>query len=322
MLSEDAIENLIQPLLDRQERINVYAIRKIAAEIKRIGELTPSSLHTLERLYKTGSDVREINKEIARLTGLQVVEVKKIIKTVALAGYLDTKPFFDYRHKSFIPFAKNKALQNIVNAIANQTAGEYTNLAKAQAFMIRDLKNPKKLVPTSVAKTYQTVVDEAIQAVQTGVVDYNTAMRRTLSQLADSGLRVTYQGEDGKVRTQRMDTAVRRNILDGVRAINQGVQDEVGRQFGADGKEITVHAFSAPDHEPIQGHQFSNEEFDKLQNERSFTDAQGRHFKAIKRAIGVWNCRHFTYSIICGVNKPNFTKKQLAQKKNFIFLDL
>lgn len=181
--------------------------------------------------------------------------------------------------------------------------------------MLRDLKNPKKLVPTPAAKAYQTVVDEAIQAVQTGVVDYNTAMRRTLDQLSQSGLRVVYQGEDGKMRTQRMDTAVRRNLLDGVRAINQGVQDEVGKQFGADGKEITVHAYSAPDHEPIQGHQFSNEEYDKLQHEHSFKDAKGRRFAPIRRAIGVWNCRHFTYSIILGHSKPLYTDEQLEQFK-------
>ena len=180
--------------------------------------------------------------------------------------------------------------------------------------MIRDLANPKKLIPTSIAKTYQTVVDEAIQAVQMGAVDYNTAMRRTLTQLSDSGLRVVYQTEKGRFHTQRMDTAVRRNLLDGVRAINQGVQDEVGRQFGADGKEITVHRYSAPDHEPIQGHQFSNEEYEKLQTEQPFQDYQGRKFGAIRRPIGVWNCRHFTYSIVLG-SKPIYTDEQLEKLK-------
>ena len=66
LLSDDMIENLIQPILDRQEAINVYVIKQIAAQIKRIGQLNPSSLHKLERLYKTGSDVQKINAEIAR----------------------------------------------------------------------------------------------------------------------------------------------------------------------------------------------------------------------------------------------------------------
>ena len=315
MLSEDMIEKLVQPIIDRQEAINVFVIRQIAAQIKRIGELNPSALHKLERLYKTGSDVQKINAEIARLTGLQIYDIKNLIRNVALDAYLDAKPFFDYRMMPFIPFDKNVEVQKVVKAVANQTANEYKNLSKAQAFMIRDLKNPQKLIPTPLAKTYQTVVDEAIQSVQMGVVDYNTAMRRTLDQLSQSGMRVVYQTETGRIYTQRMDTAVRRNLLDGVREINQSVQDEVGKQFGADGKEITVHTNSAPDHEPIQGHQFSNEEYEKLQTDQSFKDAKGNKFAAIQRPIGVWNCRHFTYSIILGHSKPIYTDEQLEEFK-------
>lgn len=315
LLSDDMIENLIQPILDRQEAINVYVIKQIAAQIKRIGQLNPSSLHKLERLYKTGSDVQKINAEIARLTGLQVRDIKNLIRDVALNGYIYAKPYFDYRKKPFIPFEKNKEIQRVVNAITRQTLDTYKNLSKAQAFMLRDMANPKKLIPTPMAEAYQTVVDEAIQTVQSGVIDYNTAMRRTLDQLSQSGLRVVYQTEKGKFHTQRMDTAVRRNLLDGVRAINQGVQDEVGKEFGADGKEITVHRFSAPDHEPIQGHQFTNEEFEKLQTEQNFEDYQGRKFGAIRRPIGALNCRHFTYSIVLETSKPMYTDEQLEKFK-------
>ena len=314
MLSETAVENLSLALLKRQQEINNFVVHKIAERVKEIGTMLPSDIYKLERLLKTGSDVKLINKELSRLTGLQEKEIKRIIKEVAQTHYKDAKPFFDYRHKSYIPFEENKPLQRVIKAIQEQTVEGYENLIRAQAFMIRDLKNPKRLIPTSISKTYYSVVDEAIQANQQGVIDYHTAMRRTLKQLNDSGIRsVTYHPESGRVYTQRLDTAVRRNILDGVRAISQAVQDEVGEEFGADGKEITVHANSAPDHEPIQGHQFSNEEYEKLQNAEAFTDYNGKHFEPIQRAIGTLNCRHFTYSIVLGVTKPNYTQEQLDE---------
>jgi len=314
MLSENALENLMQPIIERQEAISNYVIEVIAKRVREIGHLLPSDVYKLERLLKSGVDVKKINEELARLTDLQEKDIKKLIKEVALDSYIDTKPYFDYRLKPFIPYAENKALQTVVKAVENATLGTYKNMSNAQAFMIRDLKNPKVLKPTKIAKTYQTVIDEAIQASQSGVLDYNAAMRRTMKQLADSGIRyVTYDAESGRRYTQRLDTAVRRNLMDGIRAINQGVQDEVGKQYGADGKEITVHAMSAPDHEPIQGHQFTNEEYDKLQNGEPFEDLTGEKFDAIDRPIGMWNCKHFTYSIICGVNKPNFTKAQLKK---------
>ena len=316
MLSEDAIENLVQPIIDRQEKLNQYVINLIAKRVKEIGHLLPSDVYKLERLLKMGGDVKEINAEIARVTGLNVIDIKKMIKVVARDAYADAKPYYDYRHKAYIPFLKNTHLQNVVKAIEKQTLGTYKNLSNTTAFIIRDLKNPSVLKPTSIAKTYQSVIDEAVQATQSGTIDYNTAMRRTMKQLNDSGIRyVTYSPESGRPYTQRLDTAVRRNLLDGIRQLNQGVQDEVGKQFGADGKEITVHAFSAPDHEPIQGLQFSNDEYAKLQSNQPFKDYNGKSFHSIERAIGMWNCRHFTFSIILGFSKPNYTEAQLEQFK-------
>lgn len=316
MISEAKLNKLISPIVERQERINSYVIAIIVRRIKEIGTLLPSDIYKLEQILRSGSDIRKINKEIARLTGLNEKEIKNLISLIARDAYMDMKPFFDYRHKPFIPFEQNKPLQRVVNVIAKQTLDTYKNLSKAQAFMIRDLKNPKVLKPTPIAETYQTVLDEAIQASQQGIVDYNTAMRRTIKQLSDSGIRsVTYETESGKKHTQRLDTAVRRNLEDGIREINQGVQDEVGKEYGADGKEITVHAMSAPDHEPIQGHQFTNEEYEKLQSNQAFKDLNGKEFDAIKRPIGIWNCKHFSYSIICGVSKPVYTEEQLEKLK-------
>lgn len=314
MLSEDALENLIQPVIDRQESINTYVITKIAKRIKDIGEVKSSDVYQLMQLRNTGADVKLINAELAKLTNLQINEIKKIIKTVAIASYLDAKPFYDYRHKSFIPYAKNKYLQREIEAIAQQTAGTYKNISKAQAFMIRDLKNPKKLVPTKLSKAYQSVVDEAIQASQTGVIDYNTAMRRTMNQLAESGLRrIEYNTESGKTFTQRMDTAVRRNVMDGIRAVNQRVWLITGEEFNADGVEISAHPNPAPDHAEMQGHQYTNKQFERMQNAKDFKDVQGRHYEGFKRAVGTLNCYHFARSIIIGVMKQTYSDEQLKE---------
>lgn len=316
MLSEDAIDKLVQPLVDRQEAINNYIVQLIAKRIREIGKLKPSDIHQLERLMRMGADVQQVNAELARLTNLQVADIKSLIRTVAIDGYIMAKPYYDYRHKAFIPFAKNTELQNIVKSIEKRTVGTYKNISNSSAFMLRDLSHPGRLKPTSIAKTFQTVIDEAVSLVQSGTVDYGTAMRRTLKQLNDSGLRyVTYNTESGRIYTQRLDSAVRRNILDGITAVQQGVQDEIGKQVGADGKEISVHAMSAPDHEPVQGHQFTNEEYEKLQSSLPFKDVDGQKFEPIDRHIGQYNCRHFTWSIILGVDKPNFTKKQLEEFK-------
>lgn len=314
MISDRELEKMIQPILTRQEAINAYVINLIAQRVKEIGELIPSDVQKLIRLLKTGVDVRKINKEIARLSGMNERAIRLLIRDIALDAYKDAKPFYDYREKAYIPFDKNEELQKVVKSVAKQTANTYTNLSRSRAFMLRNPKDLQHRIPTPLTKAYYSVIDEAVQASQSGVIDYSTAMKRTLEQLADSGLRyVEYHPDSGRIYTQSLEAAVKRNLMTGIRAINQGVQDEVGRQYGADGKEITVHEMSAPDHEPIQGHQFTNEEYEKLQNGEPFEDVNGNKFEAIARPIGEYNCRHFTYSIIVGISKPNFTEKQLQE---------
>lgn len=327
--SEDEIDKLIQPIIDRQIEINIFIITKIAKRIKEIGELLPSDVYSLGQLAKTGADVRAINKKLAEITKLQIKDIKNVIRKVAENVYENAKPFFDYRKKPFIPFEENEPVQRVVKAIEKQTSGTYKNMAKAQAFMTRDPKNPEILRLTPIARTYQNSVDKAIQTVTTGAQDYQSVMRNTLKELTDSGIKeVTYNTESGEVRTQRMDTAVRRDVLSAVREVSQGVQDEVGKQFGADGYEISVHACPAPDHCKIQGHQFTKSEYAKMapvqsiqpdgsidtsvyKNSEPVTDINGKKYDAIKRRIGTLNCRHFAFAIIIGQAPPNYTEKQL-----------
>lgn len=330
MLNDLAVDILIQPIIQRQIKINNYVLGIIAKRIKEIGEILPSDSHKLGSLMRSGADVQKINQQLAILTRRQVSDIQQLIKNIAANSYLDMKRFYDYKEIPFIPFEENKPLQNIVKAIATQTSKTYRNMAKAQAFMIRDLKNPKILRPTSISDTYKTIIDEAIQANQTARIDYKTAMRRSMRQLIDSGIRyVSYNTESGRVYSQRLDTAVRRNILDGIRAVNQGVQNETGKQFGANGVEITVHEYPAPDHAAVQGHQFTLAEYSKISPTPSILpdesidtsnyektddvlfDTDGRQYEVFERKIGTLNCRHFTFSILIGVFPPNHTDREL-----------
>lgn len=316
MLSEKAIENLIQPLLDRQSQIEGVVLGTIAERLKDIGTMTPSDIYKLERLLKTGSDAKKINKQISRLTKLSENEIKKIIRTVAKDSYEDVKPFYDYRNKSFIPFEKNEELQKYVKSVEKVTANTFINLSNSTAFMYRNGANSGILTPTPASQIYNKVIDNAIQIVSSGMDTYNTVIPNSIRQLVNSGIKsVEYTTESGKRHYVRLDTVVRRNILDGIRDIQQNVQNITGEQFGADGVEISVHQYSAPDHEPVQGHQFTKEEFEKMQNGENFKDVKNRKFKGFDRHIGIWNCRHFAWNIIIGHATPNYTDKQLEELK-------
>lgn len=312
MLSDNAVDNLVQPIVDRQEAINMYVIQKIANRLKSIRQLTKSDIKSLRNLAISGADIREINQELAKQANLQVRDIKRVIKLTAADTYNDMKPFYDYRHRSYIPFEKNEKMQRIVNGIANQTRDTYRNLSNSSAtgFIIRDEKNPLKTQFYKIDDTYRKIIDTAIQASLTGTVRTDEAINWALKQLLNSGIRRIYWDSG---YSQRLDTAVRRNVLDGIRNVRQKIQDEAGKEFGADGKELSAHINSAPDHEPFQGHIFTNKEWDNLQGGFDFKDIHNQHFQSVERIIGAWNCHHIAKSIIIAKHKPKYTPEQLQK---------
>lgn len=325
MLSDNALDKLIAPIAQRQERINNYIVSLIAKHIKQIGTINASDVYKLQQMMNIGGDMRLIQKALAIATDMNVKEVKSILYKAAEELYGDSKPYYEYRGMSFVPLEENTQLNALVEAISRETAESFVNLSNTTGFT---MWQGTQKVPMTIRDTYTRVVDEAIQAVKANVTDYNTAIRRSMRQMINSGVRsinyngnpeseyfgrtyVTYAPDSGRHYTRRLDSAVRMNILDGVKAINQQLQNAIGEQIGADGKEISVHRFPAPDHAPVQGHIFSNEQYDKLQNEETSYDINGVLFPPMERAIGMWNCRHFTFSIIIGVYSPNYTQEQL-----------
>jgi hypothetical protein len=99
-----------------------------------------------------------------------------------------------------------------------------------------------------------------------------------------------------------VDTAVRMNVLDAMRRLNQRVRMEVGEAFGANGVEIDAHMLCAEDHLPYQGGQYSNEEFQQIQD-------------GLQRPFGEWNCRHSWFPIIMGITPPTYTQEELDDFK-------
>ncbi len=139
----------------------------------------------------------------------------------------------------------------------------------------------------------------AFNQVITGATDYNTAIRNATKNLADKGIH-TIDYESG-VHTS-LEAAVRRNFMGGLGLMQEQISQQNHDTFGANGWEISAHAASAPDYEPIQGKQYTDEEFEELKN-------------SFERRICTLNCGHDAFPIIIGVNEPQYTPEQLEKFK-------
>lgn len=97
-----------------------------------------------------------------------------------------------------------------------------------------------------------------------------------------------------------LEAAVRRNIMGGLGILQEKITQRNHDELGCNGWEISAHANSAPDHEPIQGRQYSDAAYESLNN-------------SLQRRIGTLNCGHAAFPIILGVNEPQYTKEQLEK---------
>lgn len=289
MLTDEQLAEALALIDSRYQKITEKYLRKVGETIKKIGELNQSSINLMIQLRRMGVDVRTIERELRKVTGLTKKDIKKLYKKAAQEANTDAR--FSYVTKGVEP--DSVRWNALVEDIWRQTAGTMDNLSNS----------------TVVAEGYKEAVDVAVQAVTMGATDYNSAIRDTIRQIGAAGMKVEY--ESGARR--RLDSAVRMNILDGVRQVQQQAQELIGEEIGADGVEITAHPYSAPDHEPVQGRQFDLDNFQFMQSGRPFEDTSGNRYKAFSRPITQWHCRHLVYYIILGVTKPMYSEEQLEQ---------
>lgn len=312
MLDERLIDKLVERLVDRIEQGNTYILEEIGKSIKKIGTLSPTKAQQLAQVLKYGGNFNKIIDRLAKLTDLNVGDIYSIFDEVAKNDYQFAKQFYDYRGIQYIPYEENLALQRQVRALASVTASDYLNLANTLAFT----KNVNgRVVYTGLSKMYQEAIDRAVLGVLQGKDTFEDQMYRTIKQMGTSGVRTV---DYASGRSMRLDSAVRMNIKGALRNLHNELQAEVGKEFGADGVEISVHINPAPDHAEVQGRQFSKEEFKKFQNDIDAVDYTGKLFKSEhdghdRRSISELNCYHYTFNIVLGVSKPNYSEEQLQQ---------
>ncbi len=295
MLTEKQLEAAIAQIMARLGEVNQVLIKKIAAQIKKIKQLNTTSINRIIAMVDMGTDIQDIDRALATATALNVRDIYSIYQMALNESYTDQR-FAAALKTRPLTIAQSERLTLFAQNVATQTATAMYNLSNT----------------TAVMPAYRNAVDRAITAVSMGGMSYNEAARDIIRDLGYNGLQVQY--ESGYHR--RLDTAVRQNIIDGVNQINQNASLAMGEMLGYDAVEISAHANSAPDHEPVQGRVFLLPEFQKMQNGGAFQDIDGNVYSGFRRPIGEWNCMHIAMSFDTKTSIRRFTDEQLQEFKD------
>lgn len=294
-MTQQELDKALEIIQNRFDAVNTLYITKIARQIKKIGELNQSSIHRLIIMAEVTSDVNEITQALATAAHLTEQDVTALYQVAMEDTYTDprfTRAFSGVSNvQDQMPVRDQVRVEQYTRAVADQTAQEIENLSNT----------------TAISAPYHAAVDRAIFAVSTGLTSYTEATRDAIQEIGHSGLQVYYESGYHK----RLDTAIRQNIIDGTHQIAQHSADAVGNALGYDAIELSAHAHSAPDHEPIQGRIFLKAEYEKMQAGESFTDINGKSYAGLKRIIGEWHCQHFAMPFSTTFSRPRFTEDQL-----------
>lgn len=327
-MNEKEVELVVERLTRRVEQANTYFLKKIAQTIKKISKLKPTEAQKLVQILKYGGDYEDIVKKIQKYTSMNLDDIDKIFSNYAKKDQQFNEKFYRYRNIPFLKYDENTALKRQTEALSRIARNDMFDFTRSNVlgYEIRDLKGNLKF--NGLKETYNNVLEEALLNVGQGKETFDTSMARILNELGESGLRTivydsTYIDKNGELkhRTRRLDSAVRMHLQSRLRELHNENQKIISEEIDADGVEISVHMNPAPDHENVQGRQFSNEEFTKLQAGEEAKDYKKNVYtldhdhKNGYRPISELNCYHYVFSIVLGVSKPLYSDEQLKKIK-------
>lgn len=293
MLSDADLTLLLGRVQNRLDSVNRLYIRKIASQIARIGELSQSNINRLTIMAEMMQDVNEITLALQQATGLNTMDIQNVYTKAIAAVYTDPRFTAAFKAGATIPPITRERVRTMVQNISTQTAQTMQNLSNT----------------TVIAEPYRDAIDRAILATASGLGSYSEATRAVVREIGYGGMQVQYPS--GYHR--RLDTAVRQNVIDGTKQISQNGAIAVGEALGYDAYELSAHAHSAPDHEPVQGHVLLKSEFDMMQAGLPFMDVDDNRFAGFDRPIGEWNCKHFAFPFSTQYSKRQYTPEQLQK---------
>lgn len=301
-IDRDMLEKAAEKVFDRLNYFNDYTLQTIGRRIKNIGKLSAYDQQTLKNMADISGDMKAITKKLAEITGQNIEEIEKIYAQTVSDGVNSYKPLYDFKNMQFTSYKQNEFAQQLAKHWFWETAGEMINLSRTKAIGF-DKYNLKGEVigHTPLAGAFQKAVDDAVIAVSTGTVDFNSAMRETIKNLGGSGVKVTY----GSGVNLSLSAMVRQNLLYGVKQSALAYDDAVGEELGCDGFEVDAHAGCRPSHEFMQGQMYS---YDGEKTIDGVTYQDGA--KALAR-LKDYGCLHFKTNVILGVSSPRYSKEEL-----------
>lgn len=288
-------DELAEALLKSFGRMQEDILLIIAERLEQLTELSPEELTKLAESAAAAEylndDMRRIKRTIRDQDRKYAPQIAQIYDKTEDATYNLAERYFSYRSIQISTVKNRSRTRELIAAMQKQKVSELLNLSHTYCYDYDGKVQP-------IGKTYRKIVNQAVNAMASSGQSYQKVLRKAMHQLSESGIKTLYwDKESGRRVARRADSHIRMNIAEGVRRLNQELQEINGKIFNADGVEVSLHHLCAPDHQPIQGRQFDLDDWERING-------------GLKRPIGTLNCGHHISYIIRAAARPAYTEEE------------
>ncbi|RGT09558.1 phage minor capsid protein [Dorea formicigenerans] len=296
-MKDDYKNKLASKIAARYQDLEERIMQDIVRRIVKAGEITSTADWQINRLRILGYSSEDIEKEIKKVLNASYPEMFELYDKVINWEYVRNKGIYEQINAEYIPFEENGQLKQITEAIIDQSFDDLENVTNSLGFYL-DYGNGQKVL-TPLSQVYTKYLDAACYDIVTGAFDYNSVLRRVVTQLTNSGLR---QIDYSSGRANRVDVAARRAAMTAVSQITGKISEYNAQKLGTEYFEVEWHAGARPTHSVWQGRIWSKEQLYSVCGLGTVTGLLGA------------NCYHTYYPFFPGISQRNWTDEWLDAK--------
>lgn len=306
MLTPNQLQEIPVYFVNLFQELENFIIEDIARRISKVGNITDMAEWQLMRAEEIGIADKTIKKKISEILGISFDAIEKLFEESAIKSIESDNILYEHAKLTPIHLSGSEELKSYVDSAKEQTKGKLKNMTGTLGFCTIKKGN---VISKKLTEIYRESLDLAQFQVSTGVLDYNTAVKKAVKRLADSGLRfIDY--ETGWAN--RIDVATRRAVLTGVNQMSQNINNRVINDIETDIVEVTAHSGARSEGAGIKNHK-------KWQGKWYSLSGKSTKYPSLKNVtgwgqgdgLGGWNCSHQFHAIIPGISIPSYSEKQL-----------
>ena len=247
MLTPNKMNNLQNnKLVDIYTAINQELTNDIINKIKSSEDITNYTKSQIKALIKNGGQeiFNEALKKVQGISRSTLNELKTIFNDLVNSQMSGYKSTFDAVGATY---AVTDSMMKTINNAIKETNGTLKNMTKTVAYASQT--------------DFVNAMDNLYMKVTSGAFDYDTALKRTVADLAKKG--VTFKTSDG--RNEKIETVVKRNLFSSIQNTATDLAKEIGDIIDYNCVVIGHSYKCRPTHHPIDDVVMSKEVFKRYE---------------------------------------------------------